>query len=403
MSSASPRWLTFVLGVLTAFGAASIDMYLPSLPSIAASLAASPGSVQLTLSTFMAGMGVGQLAYGPVSDRWGRRTPLFFGITLYVLASIGCAFAPTIEVLIAARFLQALGAAAGPVLARAIVRDLFDGTEIARVMSLMMLVMGAVPILAPLAGGALLTAFSWRMIFGVLAVFGIVAFALAYPSIPRSRTGPSPDTLQRNFGALTADPVFISAMLAGTFAGAALFAYIGSASFVFMTVYHFTPQTFALVFGLNAAGFIGASQLNRMLLARVPMASLRHVAAIALAIGSVLLLLEVYLWSAPVALLAPTLFAVLASIGMLLPNANAAALMNHASRAGLASSVMGASSFALAAVVTSLPGALHDGTARPMVLAIATCAFLTLAMSEWLRRAGQRYSPTDGATTLSPD
>jgi MFS transporter, DHA1 family, multidrug resistance protein len=403
MSPPSPRWLTFVLGVLTAFGAASIDMYLPSLPSIGTSLHAPPGSVQLTLSTFMVGMGVGQLVYGPASDRWGRRTPLFFGISLYVLASVGCAWAPTIEVLIGARFLQALGAAAGPVLARAIVRDSFAGRDIARVLSLMMLVMGVVPILAPLAGGALLTAFSWRAVFGVLALFGVFAFTLAVFTVPRTHGTRSPDTLQKNAGALIADRIFVSATLAGTFGAATLFAYIGSASFVFMSVYHFSPQTFALVFGLNAAGFIGASQLNRFLLARASMATLRHGAAIAMSITAAALLVEVYVLDAHVTWIAATLFVALGSLGMVLPNATAAALMNHASRAGLASSAIGASHFALAAVVTSLPGAFADGTARPMALVIAICAFLTLAMSEWLRRVTRRHGTSSGATTLAPE
>lgn len=403
MPQPSPRRVTFVLGVLTAFGAASIDMYLPSLPAIGASLHASPASVQLTLATFMVGMGVGQLVYGPVSDRWGRRAPLFFGITLYVIASLGCAWAPTIEVLIGARFLQALGGAAGPVLARAIVRDLYAGREIARVLSLMMLVMGAVPILAPLAGGGLLTLFGWRAIFGVLAAFGVLAFALALNTVPRTRALESTGTLRQNLGALVGDPIFVSALFAGTFGGAALFAYIGSASYVFMSVYHFSPQEFALVFGFNAAGFIGASQLNRYLLVRATPAALRHGAAITMAATSGLLVVQVCFGEPPVGVIAVNLFFSIGCIGMVLPNSTAAALTHHAARAGIASSILGAASFAMAAVVTALAGTLHDGTARPMAIVVAMCAAATLAASERLRRVTSHYSASSGTTTLSSD
>jgi DHA1 family bicyclomycin/chloramphenicol resistance-like MFS transporter len=389
------RWLTFVLGVLTAFSAASIDLYLPSLPAIGSALRAPPGSVQLTLSTFMIGMGIGQLVYGPASDRWGRRRPLFAGILLYVAASIACAWAPSIEVLIGARFVQAFGAAAGPVLARAIVRDLFEGTDVARVLSLMMLVMGVVPILAPLAGGTLLTWFGWRAIFGVLAVFGLCALTLAAIAIPRTNATRTTDTLGRNFGKLIADPAFVHATLAGMFGAAALFTYIGSASFVFMSVYAFSPQQFGLMFGLNAAAFIGASQLNRLLLARVPMAALRHRAAIAMAVASAVLVIEAYFLGARVSVITAALFVTLGSIGMMLPNATAAALMNHAALAGLASSLIGSSHFAMAAVVTSLPGAFHDGTARPMAIVIAVCAWLAVAMSARLNRLTRRSSATE--------
>jgi DHA1 family bicyclomycin/chloramphenicol resistance-like MFS transporter len=382
----SRRALIFVLGVLTALGAASTDMYLPSLPSIGESLHASAASVQFTLATFMIGMGIGQLAYGPMSDRYGRRIPLMFGISLFVVASVACTYAPTIEALIATRFLQALGAAAGPVVARAVVRDLYTGREIARVLSLMMLVMGAVPILAPLAGGGLLLFFGWRAIFGALALFGLLALTLAAFAVPRTRATEHSGTLPQNFAALIADPLFVGGTVVGAFGASALFAYIASASFVFMTVFHFTPQEFAVTFGMNGAGFIGAAQLNRFLLARFSMAALRHCAALIMCVATSLLVLEVWWTHAGVETVAFTLFGCIASIGMLLPNATATALGNHAARAGVASSVIGATHFALAALVTVLLSALQDGSARWMAIVLVVCGFGALATSERLRR-----------------
>jgi DHA1 family bicyclomycin/chloramphenicol resistance-like MFS transporter len=384
----SRRSLIFVLGVLTALGAASTDMYLPSLPSIGESLHTSPASVQFTLATFMMGMGVGQLTYGPMSDRYGRRVPVLFGISLFVVASLACAYAPTIEALIATRFLQALGAAAGPVVARAVVRDLYAGSDIARVLSLMTLVMGAVPILAPLAGGGLLLVFGWRAIFGALVLFGLLALTLAAFVVPRTRAMAHSGTLSQNLVALIADPVFVSATVVGAFGASALFAYIASASFVFMSAFHLTPQQFAGVFGLNGAGFIGASQLNRFLLARFSMSALRHGAALSMCVATSTLAVEVFWTHAGVGTVVFTLFGCIASIGMLLPNATAAALGNHAARAGAASSVIGATQFALAAGVTMLLGALQDGSARWMALVLVVCAFGALAASERLRRYG---------------
>jgi len=382
----SPRALTFVLGVLTAFGALSIDMYLPSLPAIAISLHASASLVQLTLATFMVGMGLGQLVYGPVSDRLGRRRPLLLGISLYVVASLGCALATTIEQLLAARFLQAVGAAAGPVIARAVVRDMFAGREIARVLSLMMLVVGVAPILAPLVGGELLTLFGWRAIFVALMLFGLVALVLAWVAVPASQVGEQSHTLRESFAAVLADRQFVIGALTGAFAGSALFAYISSSPFVFMRVHGFSPQQFALLFGVNAATFIGASQLNRALLARHSMQALARSASIGLCVAATAMTAVAYLSSASTGALILALLASLAAIGMVLPNATALALVEHAPRAGVASSLLGATHFAVAALTVSLVGSLHDGSALPMAGAMLSCACLVLALSLRLRR-----------------
>lgn len=386
-STSSRRYLTLVLGVLTAFSAISTDMYLPSLPAIGVALNAPVATVQLTLAAFMVGMGIGQLVYGPVSDRWGRRPPLLFGVSVYILASVGCVLASSIEALIAARFLQALGGAAGPVIARAIVRDMYSGKDIARVLSLMMLVMGVAPILAPLAGSAMLGLFGWRSIFVAFAVFGLIAWTLALIAIPRGRSLAQSGTLPQNLGSLIADRGFVSAALAGSFGSSVLFAYLAGSSFVFIGVYHFTPQEFAVLFGLNAVAFIGASQLNRVLLVRFSTHAIASGAALVMSCAGCLLLSIVSVAGHPTFAVALALFICIGSIGMMVPNTTAMALQNHAARAGVASSVLGATSFALAASVMSVVGILHDGTARPMSMVIAICACIAFVLSLRLRSA----------------
>jgi MFS transporter, DHA1 family, multidrug resistance protein len=385
-SRASHTFLTFVLGALTAFGPLSIDMYLPSLPSIQRALSTSPAAVQLTLASFMVGMGCGQLVYGPLSDRLGRRRPLLWGVTLYALSSLACAFAPNVQVLIGCRFVQAAGGAAGPVIARAVVRDRYAGREIARVLSLIMLVMGAAPILAPLAGGAILELSGWRSIFLVLAAIGVVAFLLVLAAIPSAGPSAASAPLGQSVAALFADRRFVAGALAGGFAQATLFTYISSAPFVFMTVQHVSPRLFAGLFGLNAAGFILASQLNRLLLNRVEMQRLEFRAALALCAAAAALLFVVWPGSRGVPPLAASLLACTASLGFILPNSTALALERHAQRAGVASSLLGAFQFGAGALGAALAGALSDGTALPMAAVMAGCACLTLAAS-WLLSA----------------
>jgi DHA1 family bicyclomycin/chloramphenicol resistance-like MFS transporter len=372
--------------MLTAFSPLSIDMYLPSLPSIEAQLHTSSAAVQLTLAAFMAGMGCGKLVYGPLSDRLGRRRPLFWGVALYTLSSLACVFAQNIETLIVLRFWQAVGGASGPVIARAVVRDLYSGRDIARILSLMMLVMGVAPILAPLAGGAVLTAFGWRAIFVVLTAIGVLAGGFAYAAIPEARAQGTP-SLASSVAALFADRRFVAATLAGAFSQAALFSYIASAPFVFMGIYHVTPHDFALLFGLNAASFILASQLNRGLLAHFSSLTIELSGAYALCVAAAGLLFVA--WSANSTALSLVLMLALcvASTGFILSNTAALAFENHAARAGVASSVLGATQFGASALAASLVGVFHDGSARAMAGVIAGCACCALAASRVLQKS----------------
>ncbi|HEX8437594.1 multidrug effflux MFS transporter [Archangium sp.] len=385
--SSPPRHvlLTLVLGALTAFGPLSIDMYLPSLPTIQGELATSATAVQLTLAAFMAGLGLGQLAYGPLSDRFGRRRPLIAGVVLYILASAACAFAPSIEWLIALRFLQAVGGACGPVIARAIVRDLYKGRDVARVLSLLILVMGAAPILAPLLGGWVLGLAGWRAIFTVLAVIGVVALVFSVAVIPRTapHVGPSgsSSSLGTNLRAVLGDRRFIIATLAGGFSQSGMFAYISGSPFVFMGIHHVSPERFAWLFGMNAFGLIAASQLNRRLLSRFSPARIALAAAGVMVLAGAVLVGLAVTGTGSVLTLAPTLFLFISSLGFVGPNMTALALEEHGSRAGLASAVLGAAQFATSAGASALVGLLNDGTMLSMVGVMGTCAVTTCVLA----------------------
>ncbi|MDB4936589.1 MAG: hypothetical protein JWP87_3561 [Labilithrix sp.] len=376
----SERSLALLLGSLTAFAPLSIDMYLPSLPAIERDLATTPSSVQLTLAAFFAGLAVAQLAYGPLSDRFGRKKPLVIGLAVYAAASIGCALAPNIEALIALRFLQAVGGAAGVVLARAVVRDLRSGAEAARLLSLLMLVMGVAPILAPLAGGWLLLVGSWRLTFGVLAVIGLTCLAVVPRALPETATRRlerlDVRTIGRQIRELARDRDFVSYALAGAFSQAGMFAYIAGSPFVLIGMFHVSPQAYGWMFGANAAGLIAASQLNRRLLVRsTPSRVLGRATVIAVLAGVSLLALAVAGIQLLPAVLA-SLFLFVATLGFVGPNATAIAMERHRERAGLASAVLGSSQFVIAAIAAAVVGMANEGTMRPMAAVMATCAVL---------------------------
>jgi len=268
-----PGWL-ILLGALTALGPMSIDMYLPALPAIEQDLSAPAGTVGLTLAAFFIGMALGQLFYGPVSDRFGRKPPLYFGLALYIVASIACASANTITELIMLRFLQALGGCAGPVLARAIVRDRCSARESARAFSMLTLVMGLAPILAPVLGGWLLILMGWRWLFAALAAFGVLCllclhWRLAETHTPRPQEPLMLGSVLRGYGRLAINPTFLGYTLSGGLVMAGMFAYITGSPYVFIELHHLSPQQYSMVFGANASMFIGASQINAQLLKRI--------------------------------------------------------------------------------------------------------------------------------------
>jgi len=370
--------LLLILGALTAFGPLAIDFYLPSFPTLAVVFATDVERVQLSLAAYFIGVTIGQLAYGPLADRFGRRLPLLFGVGLFSLASLACALAGSLEQLVVARFAQALGGCAGMVVARSVVRDLCDPPTTARVFSRLMLVMGLAPILAPFAGGLLLAAFGWQSIFICLAVFAMLtglAVALRLPeTLPSGGLRPSLGDGFRHYSRLLRDPEFLCFSLAGGVAMAGMFAYIAGSPFLFIELYGVPEEHYGWLFGSNALGFILVSQLNaRALSLRGPGFWLRR--AVWLHVGSALLLLLVAM-ARPESLwpLLPPLFVCIASLGAVMPNAAACAMAKQGGQAGSASALMGSLQFCVAALASALVGALHDGSARPMALVIGLCA-----------------------------
>lgn len=383
-----------ILGALSAFGPLAIDFYLPGFPAMALAFATDEKHIQTTLAAYFLGLSIGQLIYGPVADRFGRRGPLLVGVSLFTLASLACAFAPTLQWLIVARFVQALGGCAGMVLARAIVSDKCDAVGSAKVFSQLMLVMGLAPILAPMLGGVLVNSWGWQWIFILLTVFSAactLAVALGLPeSMPADRPRRPLKGAPRLYAGLLLDPVFMGHALTGGIAMAGMFAYIAGSPFVFIKLYGVPAEHYGWLFGSNAAGFILMAQVNaRLLSRRGPAVLLARTVWVYMAAGAVLLALSAMrptmLWP----LLIP-LFVCLASLGGIIPNASACAMNGQGTRAGSASALLGCLQFSLAAAAASLVGVLHDGTAMPMACVIAGCGILVVCAAVLTRRCQQR-------------
>ncbi|MEW6019045.1 MAG: multidrug effflux MFS transporter [Pseudomonadota bacterium] len=386
---ATPWGLVVLLGALTAFAPMSIDMYLPSLPAIGESLGAGAAQTQTTVAAFFAGMAIGQFLYGPASDRFGRRPPILVGVAIYVAASAACALATSIDTLIAARFVQALGGCAGGVVARAVVRDRFDHTETARMLSLLTLIMGIAPIVAPLLGGLVLEIAGWRAIFWTLCGFGLLVGAWALFGLEESRSeatalqarGENPF---RAFAALLRQRRLVGYALAGALNGATLFTYISASPGLLIGIYGIDPAHFGWVFGLNAAGVIGASQVNRYLLLRAtPDGVLRRASLIGAGLGVLLAVAAVSgvgeRWT-----VLPLLFLILSTYGFMQGNTMAGALSVDPSRAGSVSALMGGASFGVGALAASLTGAFFNGTPGPMGIAMALAMGGSALVLRWL-------------------
>jgi DHA1 family bicyclomycin/chloramphenicol resistance-like MFS transporter len=386
MSSSLLRY-AIVLGLLTAMGPFAIDMYLPALPEIGRDLGAGTEAVQASLMAFFVSLGVGQLVFGPLSDMFGRKLPLYLGLAVFLLGSIGCVFAPDIETLIAFRFVQGLGACAGMVIPRAVVRDLHTGTEAARLMSLLMLVFSVSPILAPLAGSFVIEAVGWRGVFWVvtiLAALGILLLALCLTETrPRAHRVESSITGALSaYRSLLTDRHFLGLTFIGAFGIASFFAYLANSSFVLIEHYGLSPRLYSVFFSINAVSFIGVSQCTAWLASRFGFGRIVRVAVTGYAAAMVLLLAVTLAGVDRLDVLAALLFVGYGFLGLVIPTTSVLALEEHGAVAGTASALMGTLQFVTGAVVIAVVGPFFDGTSLPMVAGITACAVIAFGLAQ---------------------
>lgn len=385
-----------VLGLLSAIGPFAIDMYLPALPDIGRSLGAQVGAVQWSLTAFFLALGAGQLFYGPVSDMVGRKPPLYFGLLLFTVASVGCALATEIETLVALRFLQGLGAAAGMAIPRAVVRDLHTGTDAARLMALLMLVFSVSPILAPLAGSAVIALTGWRGVFWLVAVAAIAGLALVHGALRETR--PAADRVEsslggalRAYGLLLRDRHYLGLVFIGGCAMSGFFVYLAGSPFVLINHYGLTPTQYSLAFSLNAAAFIGSSQFTGMLGRRFGLVPIVKVAASASGVVMVLLLGYYLTGGDRLPVLIALYFVSSAFMGLVIPTTSVLALEKHGAIAGTASALLGTLQMLTGAAAMGIVGLFATGKPLPMVIGMAAGALVGVALT-WITLAGHSAS-----------
>ncbi|HEX2591817.1 MAG TPA: Bcr/CflA family multidrug efflux MFS transporter [Rhizomicrobium sp.] len=367
-----------LLASLVSIAPFAIDTYLPALPTLATAFHDTPAAAERTLATFFLGFAFGQSIVGPLTDRFGRKTPLYFGLGLFVIASFACTLAPDLGTLAALRLLQALGACCGGVVSRAVVRDLFEEQEGAHVLSRMILVMGIAPLLAPIIGGYFLVWFGWKSIFIMLGCIGAAILLLAHVRL--SETHDKANVRELHLGRIFADywhllrnRHFLGYGLGAGISSAGLFAYITASPHVYIDVFHVKPEHFGYLFGLNAFGFVLISQINAALIRRYPLRVLMLSAQTVQATGGIVLLIDAYtgfggLWGIVIPLFFYTPFN-----GAVMPPATALAMQPHRERAGLASALIGTLQFGCSAIAATVVGFLGGSSPMPMAIIVATC------------------------------
>jgi len=384
-------YLILILGLLTAIGPFSIDMYLPAFPAIAKGLHTTVAQVTLSLSSFFIGISFGQLLYGPLLERFGRKKPLYAGLCIYLVASIGCALAASVNALIVLRLLQALGGCVGMVAARAMVRDLFEVNQNAKVFSLLMLVVAVSPIVAPTLGGYVTAALGWRYVFVMLIFVDLIVIVSAYFLLPESKK-PDPNfslrpgPIIKNFTGVITHPQFYTYALTAAISAAGLYAYIGGSPHVFMEIFHVTEKQYGWIFALIAMGLIGASQVNSLLLKNYTSEQLIKIALRCQSvIGITMVCLSFFGWSD----LFVTIFLIfifLCTQGFVFPNASALSLAAFGHTAGSASALLGAIQMTIGACTSALVSVLQDHTAVPMTGVMACCAITALSVFSFGKR-----------------
>lgn len=369
--------LLLVLAFLAATGPFTTDLYLPSFPEIAGDLGSSASGVQLTLTAFLIGMAAGQLAFGPISDRYGRFRPLMLGTGAFVLASVVCAAAPNLEVLIGARFIQGLCAAAGPVIARAVASDLTSGAAAARTFSLLMTIGGVAPVLAPALGGVLTGFWGWRGVLWTLAGIAVLMFACAAAvvreTLPVERRTPGPAF--KGLGLVVRRQRFLGYVLLFASSFGVLMGYISASPFIYQSLMGLSPEVYGLMFGLNAAGMVSAGFVAARLTRRVP-ARRMVVRAVVVLIGVTVAMLVLVLAGVPPLLLAVPLFGAVCSLGFIMGNTTALALAEAAGATGSGSAVLGGAQFLMGAAVSPLTGLGGEYSALPLALVMLGSALI---------------------------
>jgi DHA1 family bicyclomycin/chloramphenicol resistance-like MFS transporter len=384
-----------VLGLLSVIGPLAIDMYLPALPAIGADLGASDAIIQRSLMAYMAAVAICQLVYGPLSDMFGRKPPLYFGMAIFVVGSIGCALAPNADMLILFRFLQGVGACASMSLPRAIVRDNYTGAQAAQLMSLIMLVFSVSPILAPLSGSLVIAFGDWRSMFWVMTVVGglgllLLTFGLKETRPKSARLDSGLGSALRAYGTLLRDGRFLGLTLIGTFGMSSFMAFLGNSSFVYIDHFGLTPTQYSLAFSVNAISFFAASQATGFLVGRFGLNRVVRLAVTGYA-AAMLGLFAVTLGGADsVFVMGGFMFVAFGFLGLVLPSTGVLAMEEQGDIAGSASALMGTVQMIVASVVMGIVGAFADGSARPMVVAFAVCAVLAFAITQLTLGRGER-------------
>jgi MFS transporter, DHA1 family, multidrug resistance protein len=397
-----------LIGTMSIFGPLCIDMYLPALPQINRDLHASASEVQLTLTACLIGIALGQLLLGPISDRVGRRLPLIIGLASFVLSSLACAVAPNIWFLVLFRLIQGMGGAAGIVIARSIVRDLHSGVALAKFFATLMLATGVGPVFAPQIGSWILAFTSWRGVFIVLAIFGVLLFFSAWFRVPETlppdkrQTGSVASTL-KTMGGVLKDRVFLGYVLACGLGMGATFAYIAGSSFVLENIYRLSPLTYGLVFALNACGLIIGAQVSGKLTVRVGTSRLLTCGLVTMVVGGALLFTVITTGAVGLAGVIPSLFIVMFGFGFVGPNAAALAMQRYPNAAGSAAAVLGSFQFGMAALIAPLAGAggTHDATPMiSLILGLSALAVLSrFLLAGSARRQTARQAQDQAAST----